>query len=203
MQTYILVDNDKTPHRNAMELNDVAICGDCQHRQGEGGACYVQLGRGPLSVWKQLQKGAYPESLLMAATLAKGRKVRLGSYGDPAAVPLFVWRSLLKFSAGWTGYTHAWHYAPQGLMHYCMASVDTIEELVTARAMGYRTFRVRPPGGPLLRSEFGCPASAEAGHRLQCQTCMACDGGFGTKKASPAIVVHGSLAKRLSAVIGT
>lgn len=34
--------------------------------------------------------------------------VRLGAYGDPAAVPTRVWAELLRYVKQWTGYTHQW-----------------------------------------------------------------------------------------------
>lgn len=32
--------------------------------------------------------------------------VRIGSYGDPAAVPTRVWAELVRYAKNWTGYTH-------------------------------------------------------------------------------------------------
>ena len=34
--------------------------------------------------------------------------VRIGSYGDPAAVPTRVWAELLRYVTHWTGYSHFW-----------------------------------------------------------------------------------------------
>ena len=34
--------------------------------------------------------------------------VRIGSYGDPAAVPTRVWAELVRYRRHWTGYTHMW-----------------------------------------------------------------------------------------------
>jgi len=70
-----------------------------------------------------------------------------------------------------------------------MASVDTPAERVEAEAMGWRTFRVRLPDEALLPHEAICPASAEAGHKLTCEKCMACDGANG-RRGRIAIVVH-------------
>ena len=50
VQTYILVDNGRSPVDNARDLLDASICGDCKHRRGTGGACYVNLGQGARAV---------------------------------------------------------------------------------------------------------------------------------------------------------
>jgi len=95
------------------------------------------------------------------AEILRGRTVRLGAYGDPAAVPFQVWQALLAYAAAWTGYTHQWRRAPE-LAAYCMASVDTPGERAEARFLGFRTFRVRAAGQAVETREVVCPASAEA-----------------------------------------
>lgn len=205
VQTYILPDNNMLPTYNAKALEDEAVCGDCKHRRGKGGSCYVNLGQGVTVVTKSYWSGSYPESLSLASESCTGRNVRLGTYGDPAAVPVYVWQSLLRFAKAWTGYTHQWHKSstdPQ-IMQYCMASVDSDSEFIQAQSMGYRTFRVRAKDQPLLAREFVCPASAEGGKRKLCTECKACDGGIDTHKASPSIVVHGSLKSRFIPIVAT
>ena len=201
VQTYILVDNGRSPVDNARDLLDVSVCGDCPHRRGLGGDCYVNLGQGARAVLDGVNRGIYPVSQESAQEAARGRMVRLGTYGDPAAVPLSVWESLLKFAKGSTGYTHQWT-KPQGqaVMTVCMASVDNEAQRMEAKALGYRTFRVRLEEEAKLPGEFVCPASGEAGKRLTCDECGACSGGIDTRKADPVIIVHGSLASRFRAV---
>jgi hypothetical protein len=80
-----------------------------------------------------------------------------------------------------------------------MASVDTVPERDVARALGWRTFRVRSAAQPLGAREIVCPASPEGGDRRQCVTCRACDGADRPGKASVAIVVHGTMAKYFAA----
>ena len=82
-----------------------------------------------------------------------------------------------------------------------MASADSADDRMLAIAKGYRTFRVRTESEALLPGEFICPASEEAGKRLTCDTCGACNGGVDSKKASPAIIVHGSLKGRFIPVL--
>ncbi len=218
VQTYILVDNGKSPVENTKTLEDVSVCGDCKHRRGLGGACYVNLGQGARSVADGVVRGIYPHSLTLARNACRGRKVRLGTYGDPMAVPVDYWKHLLLFAADHTGYTHQWNnpkfvgkhvraddplYAIQyqGIRELCMASVDTEDERALAGFENWRTFRVKPEGDDWVNSdEFTCPASAEAGKKKQCNDCMACD-GVGVNEARikrPDVVinVHGSLKSR-------
>jgi len=199
VQTYILRD-DQSPMDAIRSGADVSICGDCKHR-GDGvtygsRSCYVNIGQGPTSVYGAFTRGRY--SPVEASAMGVGRVVRLGTYGDPAAVPTAVWRALLSASKGHTGYTHQWSQRTD-LIPYVMASVDTEAEAVEARAMGWRTFRVRESAEPVMRGEFVCPASAEAGRRTTCIQCQACDGADRVGKASPVIIAHGALASRLAA----
>ena len=60
VQTYILPDNGLSPLENLKNLQDESVCGDCKHRRGTGGACYVNVGQGVLQVWKALMAGNYP-----------------------------------------------------------------------------------------------------------------------------------------------
>jgi len=203
VQTYIMRDNGKSPVESARLWEDVSVCGDCKHRRGTGGSCYVNLGQGARSVMDGIMRGIYPlDDGYMLAAAVFNRKVRLGTYGDPAAVPAWVWEGLLHTAAGHTGYTHQWASGKaEHVKRWCMASVDTLGETVRAQAAGWRTFRVKAPDtvGAFAR-EMPCPASEEQGKRLTCEDCMACSGGD-SKKASVTIIVHGSLKNRFAASI--
>jgi hypothetical protein len=222
VQTYILPDNGVSPLENAKPANlaDYSVCGDCKHRRGLGGSCYVNLRQGVHQVFKAYRLGKYPDATTpstnakitkltsnLASVAAHARKVRLGTYGDPMAVPHYVWQDLLRYAAGHTGYTHQWDnprifdYHKNALMRLCMASVDTVGEALKARLAGWRTFRVRRVEDAALPKEFPCPVSAEQNKRLLCEDCMACDGTQeSSKKASPTIVVHGTLKKYFKGV---
>jgi hypothetical protein len=198
VQTYILVDNGRSPVDNARDLLDASICGDCKHRRGTGGACYVNLGQGARAVAAAIVAGNYPADILAAQSAAAGRMVRLGTYGDPAAVPANVWNTLLAKAQGRTGYTHQWQSGKAGadIMALCMASADNEAERAAAKAAGYRTFRVRAADQPMAAGEFVCPASAEGNKRKLCAECAACDGGINSRRADPVIIVHGSIKNR-------
>ena len=200
LQTYILADNEQSPTDNVRSGSDYSICGDCKHRgdgAGKGRSCYVNLGHGPRAVADGIVRGIYPDATewCSIADLGLDRVVRLGTYGDPAAVPKYVWEWLLLNSTAHTGYTHQWRdqrFAP--LASILMASVDDPEEATLAQSMGWRTFRVRTADEPTLPKEFVCPASAEAGRKVTCAQCRACDGNGTHRKGNPVIIAHGATA---------
>jgi hypothetical protein len=203
LQTYIIADGIN-PLQAAASGADVSVCGDCKHRKANLGTCYVTLVHGPNTIHKGLQRSLYPSAALAELpALAAGRIVRLGTYGDPMAVPVAVWQALLSQSIGHTGYTHQWHNAAlpasqrDALLQLVMASVDSETEALAARTAGYRYFRVRTADQPLMTREIVCPASAEAGYKRSCETCKACSGGAATR-ASVAINVHGNGSKRFA-----
>lgn len=183
---------DRLPMDAVRDGADTAICGDCALR-GDGAfgrRCYVTPWLGPTNVWKALPTYLEPTWSDLAA-LVEGRSVRLGAYGDPAALPFEVWQAVLRGARGWVGYTHAWRTCDRRFKALLMASVDTPDEGLAARLAGWRTFRVRRPDEPVIgRAEFVCPASDEAGHRTTCQRCQLCR-GTSSPARSVAIVAHG------------
>lgn len=204
VQTYILR-ADMAPLAAIASGDDVSICGDCAHRGDKATArkrtCYVDVAKSVQSVFSAWIRGAYPSVAPSdGARIVSGRVVRIGSYGDPAAIPARHWKSLIRRAAGHTGYSHQWRqYFARGLRSIVMASADSASDRDTARAMGWRTFRVRTAGEPLAAREIMCPASDEAGFKRQCITCKACDGApRGATQASVAIIVHGAMARHFA-----
>lgn len=222
LQTYILR-SDIDPVAAVRTGADASICGNCRHR-GElvvamGGVrnvrrtCYVQVAQGPLGVYKAFKRGLYPAAREYSDALrasygvppgtdrasleiiGRGKQVRIGTYGDPAAAPLTVWQWLIESAAGHTAYTHQWRRAEPGLQSICMASVDSFAEALEAQAAGWRTFRVGMPcdDGMHLAREVLCPASKEAGRKLTCAQCLACCGNDG-RRGSIYIPAHGGTA---------
>lgn len=192
VQTWILR-ADVNPVEASKQALDDSICGGCPHRHSLGGACYVNLGQAPLAVWKAYKRGSYPKLDAETAHYLKDRFVRMGSYGDPAAVPATVWHQVVDLASGWTGYTHqAGHprFNPE-ILAYCMVSSDTPKATTRHLKAGYRTFRVKTPEAPLLDGEVMCPA--ETG--VHCADCQACSGSL-NRGQSIAINVHGSRSRR-------
>lgn len=195
IQTYILR-ADTTPVEAIKQNKDYAICGDCVHRgsgHGKGRTCYVNVGQGPRSVYDAWKRGRYSTS--WDAELFRDKIVRLGTYGDPAVIPLEIWNEVLKYARGNTGYTHQWHTeAGRSYASYCMASVDSEDERRSATGLGFRTFRVTPPreqGSNKLIKEVVCPASEEAGKKLTCAECLACSGTKRGQRSGIVIQAHG------------
>lgn len=202
VQTWILR-ADMTPQEAVDSGADSAICGDCPHRgivvngKNEGRSCYVTIFQAPRNIHKTAMAGKYPRlTLAESRLLLAGRNVRLGAYGDPAAVPFEVWAAILADSARGTGYTHQWKIADSRFAQYCMASADSVSEGESARAMGYRTFRVGSKAESIVKGvEFLCPASKEAGQKTNCAACLACGGLSGPNRASVFIPAHGAAGK--------
>ena len=145
LQTYILR-ADIAPTDAIAIGADASICGDCPHRgdgTGKGRTCYVNVGQGALSVYRAFLRGNYPMATDAQARLAGTKRVvRLGTYGDPAAVPVAVWENLTADAVAHTGYTHAWRGIGSGYAHLLMASADSVADKVAAMAAGFCTFRV-------------------------------------------------------------
>jgi hypothetical protein len=188
IQVYILR-ADMNPVEAVRTNGDRAICGDCKLRgdAGQDRACYVQWFRSPMNI---LRSPSLEWSVEQFAEAAAGKHLRLGAYGDPAAVPIHVWTTALLFSAGWTGYTHQWRTCSPFFRTFLMASVDSREEYLEASERGWRSFRVRLESEALMSNEIACPASDEMGHRTTCHKCLLCMGTSKTAK-DIAIIAHG------------
>jgi hypothetical protein len=173
-----------------------------------GGACYVNIGQAPRAVYSGVERGIYPEldilgsdsDAVKAAHLLHGRAVRLGAYGDPAAVPFDAWAQLLDGVERWTGYTHQARHPrfDARLFRYCMASADTPKQARALTDRGARTFRVKTPEAPMLRGELECKSDTEG---AKCIDCGLCDGAT-SKAPSIVINVHGSRSGRFADLLG-
>jgi len=198
IQTYILRE-DIAPLEAIKTGADVSICWDCSLRgdgTGKNRKCYVNVGQGPTVVWKTYKAGGYP----IANDLTRigcNRLVRIGTYGDPAAVPYYVWAELVQESVGHTGYTHQWR-SRSDLQKFCMASAENEHQAAAAQSEGWRTFRVAMPKdlpqSKHVLKEAVCPASKEAGKLLTCDKCLACDGTMSLRRGSIVIQAHGGTA---------
>lgn len=200
VQTYIIRQDIKPAEASRLGL-DASICGNCIHRgqhDDEGKlisgtrTCYVVLGQGPTGAFKSYQEDKYSREYVPG--MFAGRFVRLGTYGDPAAIPFDVWAGLLEGTTGHNGYTHQWRECDSRFASLCMASADTEVDREHAKALGYRTFRTRSDAVSKLKGEFVCPASEEAGKKLTCVQCKACGGTSSKAKADVAITIHGGSA---------
>lgn len=202
-QVFILRD-DVSPVDAIHSGADRSICGDCSHRgriellndvsRNVDRSCYVTVFQAPLVVFKAYKRGVYgaaPVPGAGARALFAGARVRIGAYGDPAAVPFDVWSEALADVAAHTGYTHQWRDADPRFASIVMASADSESDRDAAKALGYRTFRVRTAGETLAPREIDCPS--EQG--VKCADCVACGGTSAKARVDIAIEVHGAAGK--------
>lgn len=174
----------------------VSTCGDCPQQFG---GCYTHAGSS-----QTLTCGA--ASLVKARgrdlekPTRKVKRARSAAFGDAAALPLDVlqsWRDMrTQFGLAPLGYTHAWRRRPDLQIDH-MASVESVEDAMQARAQGWRYFRVRPIGSPILAGEIQCPAAdKKRTTQIDCNRCGLCDGLMrGAHRPSITIEDHGPLAK--------
>lgn len=210
VQTYILRE-DMEPLLASKTGADFSICGTCalrgepttdpKRKQAKKRKCYVVLGQGPTVVFRAFARGYYPEACNreQRRAIGRGRMVRLGTYGDPAAIPSHVWRELIEDAIGHTAYSHqaatpGADFAPD----LYMQSADSLQQARDAWDAGHRTFRVIPVRdwqeyrrGALDKNETLCPASSEGGFKSTCDRCGLCSGASKVAK-SIAIVAHGA-----------
>ena len=168
---------------------DYSICGNCALRgeKGKGRVCYVM----PLSisqVYQKYLKGGYPLLDNDAFNKIKGRDLRIGSYGEPTAIPFEVWEPLIKNSKVTTGYTHRWLVCDPRWKTKVHASVESVEDQRLASSLGWCTYRVKKPNQPMLEDEIYCPAEVpDNKYAVTCQRCGKCNG----KSGNITVDVHG------------
>ena len=173
IQTFIL-DATTDPLTASRTGKDASICGSCPHRgtpnnndkgQATNRTCYVTLAHAPLGKYKAYKKGVYGttvSTLKEIESFGSLQGVRLGTYGDPCAVPNDIWKALINKALYSTAYTHA---AVNPMPESIMTSTDNLWQSVKAWGRGERTFRVISDVDQLYRNEILCPASEEMGKR--------------------------------------
>jgi hypothetical protein len=163
---------------------DASVCGACPLRPkladvrallGLPKGCYVKTYR-MRAMWERARSLEPNITEACFALIMHGiRTLRLGGYGDPAALPedSRVVQRLAAVAMRRLGYTHAWRDpAAQWLRPYCMASTESELASWQAWAMGWRSFRQSPSGEPLARLECACPAAKGT----TCAQCGLCHG---------------------------
>lgn len=184
--------SDTVPPFGAQKTGvDRSTCGECPLRPANGGGCYVVSYR-LTTLWDQTRNVPIVPLASVRARL-KGRKLRLGAYGDVAALPPHLVRVIVDAvgARNVTGYTHG-HRAlgMAGIAHLrdvCMLSVETERDALIAQKHGWRTFRAKPKGAVNLPSEITCPAALGKAHCVACGLCR----GAALSAKSVAIEVHG------------
>lgn len=209
VQTWILR-ADMDPMEASRQAADSSVCGSCPRRWSTGGDCYVTLFQAPLSVWRAWDREGQPganvdQDKLVALTIAaQNHGFRMGSYGDPMAVPHTVWADILAMLQPkvHTGYTHQWRNLALSSEHRAwmeqnvMASCDSIEDANLARELGWRYFlAVSPELVPSVPEKtILCLAERDGDKARTCETCGICNGtqGKGSPAVSVFLVEHGA-----------
>lgn len=179
-QTFILNKKGKVSNKTKG-----AGCKGCPVFEG----CYVRWEQAPLSVSKAKKAKRYKtmEWNWNDLSLLARYPLRIGSAGDPTAVPAYEWEQMLPYVDSWTGYTHKWA-VPENLSFrvFAMASVHTVDDMKKANKLGFRTYRVG--GGPITKDEVMCPHYT---HNVQCAKCKLCSGAS-TKAKNIYAPAHGA-----------
>ena len=209
IQTFIL-DATVDPLTASRTGKDESICGSCPHRgtpnnndkgQATDRTCYVTLAHAPLGKYKAYKKGVYgttTATLQEIAAFGSLQGVRLGTYGDPCAVPNDIWKALINKALYSTAYTHA---AINPMPESIMTSTDNLKQSYKAWGRNERTFRVISHVDQLYkRREVLCPASEEMGKRATCASCKLC-GGSSINAKSIAIVAHGTSKRKAKEIV--
>lgn len=123
--------------------------------------------------------------------LINGLDVRLGEFGDPAAMGLRYVEEIARRARKHTGYTHRWKSCDQDLRFFLMASVENQPDYDLARKMGWKCFYVG--GNPVKGDVMQCPNEGPSG--LLCNQCGLCKGA--NAKFSISIEPHGQQKKKI------
>jgi hypothetical protein len=195
--------------------DNAAACGDCplmgtpykvsiKRRGGvveevvrlQNRVCYANLGRLDSTVGKAYRRGRYaPYNRRIHERFLRGRNIRLGAYGDPAAMPDSLLEYLASVGSGHTGYSHQLFSIDREradrLARLLMVSCHTPAQHNEAVRRGWRPFTVIAEGQAPPRGAVECPFYT---HSVQCETCLLCQGS--SKRAKPVFV-------RAHAMVGT
>jgi len=188
LQSWIL-QQEFVPTYAANKGLDVGICGDCPLKMSRIGSCYVNLL--PVNnIYRKYVSGTYLKLGANEIEFLKRYRypVRIGSYGDPTAVPFDIWEPIISASNKYTGYSHQWRNTDLRWQKYLMASVQSESEASDAQKLGWRTFRIVAPNEPLSQGEILCRYTED--DRIQCENCLLCDGA--SAKPNIADRIHGT-----------
>jgi hypothetical protein len=188
--------SDLSPVDAVRRRADVSVCGSCAHRHNNNGSCYVQPFQAPLSVFKAFKRGNYSNDTARGSLFLESKGIRLGAYGDPAALPDHVLEFLTKSARFHTGYTHQWKNKKlRHALKYCQASVDSLADVERLQAIAPTAKYFRVTADDIrTNNEIECLAISK---KITCIECKLCDG----KKQNIVINVHGRRANKFTKTI--
>ena len=149
--------------------------------------CYVIVSQAPTIIFKAYQRGLYREATPdEAAQYVRGRALRIGAYGDSAALPPGIVEPLADVADTLTNYTHSACYdmsRAKQLAQFTMLSADNLAQAERYWQSGARTFRVSSDWeiingvkrvNDIADGESQCPKTISK--RVTCEGCGVCDG---------------------------
>ena len=190
---------------NAFQVDSAVCPASCVHRGDLDGDCYVDWGKSPRSAWaaanRRLARGVAPMTSEERVNAFQGAIVRLGSSGDPCAVPVVVWEQVLTGTAGHSGYTADWEkLSLSGVAdrwkNIVMASCGSVNATKVATAYGWRVFAASASAADdMAFADIGVKACPSDTVNLTCDRCRQCDGG----EVGPSrfVKLHGNKASRV------
>ena len=103
-----------------------------------------------------------------------GKKIRLGTYGDPTALQVDQIQKLVSAASGHTGYTHYWRRKEnRDYSRFLMASCETSSQQARAEKYGFRAFLALPENTEIPENTVICPNYTQG---ISCLACGLCDG---------------------------
>jgi hypothetical protein len=176
------------PSDSIKHKNDGPQCGGCSAAANSPGPwwCYVN----PVAlngVWGATVRQKVSKLVDKFLQLSPV-PIRLGTYGDPAKLPIKLLKKLVS-GRKWTGYTHKWQTCSPEYSALLMASIDRTNSKAAAIALGYRTYRILGELDTLDSDEIMCPYPA-----VQCADCRLCSGN-GVKAKNIAVRISGPPSK--------
>ena len=219
IQTWILP--VEGPLQASKDGTDDSVCGQCPRRRSllrfpelaaaigkVYGDCYVRLDAAPHSAWKKWIRDGSPDvnwdhHVIALQREARDHGLRLGAYGDPAAVPAEVWQNLISAlqPTAITGYTHQWREEHASEFRtIVMASADTAQDASQAIEAGWRYFAAVPTAEDAagLPNAIQCLSDAKG---TSCEDCGICDGSRKDRAKQPTsvwIAEHGPMSSAKS-----
>jgi len=186
----MLPDIGKKPSRCLKDGDDHLVCGTCTLRKK---ICYVATSHAPNQMYKSYTKGSYIKlNKETQERVSEQEVIRIGQYGDCASVPTKVWTKALKWLPPVLNYTHFWREKPR-LHTFALASVHSPEERQEAKALGFKTYRIKNIDDPVLPGEVLCPGDLTKSNPIQCKKCKLCVVSKQTKDI--VVNVHGTVGK--------
>jgi hypothetical protein len=165
--------------------------------------CYVIVSQAPTIIYKAYQRGLYREATPEeAAQYVRGRALRIGAYGDSAALPIGVVEPLADAADTVTNYTHSGCYdmsRAKQLAQFTMLSADNLKQAKRYWKTGARTFRVSSDWtlidgvrrvNDISDGESQCPKTISK--KVSCIDCGLCDGLRRGIKSSIVAPAHGN-----------